>query len=47
MGILETNLSISLNPQGTAGFELTYPELPDDVLGKVKEVKVKAHNWFW
>ncbi|MDX1771993.1 MAG: FxLYD domain-containing protein, partial [Planococcaceae bacterium] len=47
LGVLEGSLQVSLNPEGKAGFELTYPELPKDIGGKATEVKVKAYNWTW
>ena len=44
-GVLEGSLDISINPDGKAGFELNYPELPKEIAGKVTEVKVKVYNW--
>ncbi|GGF27489.1 hypothetical protein GCM10010954_28210 [Halobacillus andaensis] len=45
LGTLNGSIEVSLNQDGKAGFELEYPELPEDVKGKVAEVKVKAYNW--
>ncbi|TLS36461.1 FxLYD domain-containing protein [Pseudalkalibacillus caeni] len=45
LGALNGSIQVSLNPDGKAGFELSYPELPKDIAGKATEVKVKAYNW--
>ena len=45
LGVLEGSLDISLNPDGKAGFELSYPELPKEISSKASEVKVKVYNW--
>ncbi|MFC7063406.1 FxLYD domain-containing protein [Halobacillus seohaensis] len=45
LGTLNGSIQVSLNQDGKAGFELNYPELPEDVAGKASEVKVKAYNW--
>lgn len=47
IGVLKESLQVSLNPDGTAGFEMSYPEISEDIKGKVTEVKVKAYNWYW
>jgi hypothetical protein len=45
LGALEGSLDVSLNADGKAGFELEFPELPKEIAGKAKEVKVKTYNW--
>lgn len=45
LGTLTGSIQVSLNPDGKAGFELSYPELPEEVKGKAVEAKVKAYNW--
>lgn len=45
LGVLDGSLDVSLNPDGKAGFDLSYPELPAGIAGKATEVKVKAYNW--
>ena len=45
LGTLNGSIQVSLNPDGKAGFELNYPDLPEEVKGKATEVKVKAYNW--
>ncbi|ARK25374.1 hypothetical protein SporoP37_12385 [Sporosarcina sp. P37] len=47
IGVLKETLTVSLNPESTAGFEMTYPEISKEIKGKVTEVKVKAYNWTW
>lgn len=44
LGVLKRTLDISLDPNGSEKFELNYPELPDEISGKVSKVKVKAYN---
>ncbi|MET1014569.1 MAG: hypothetical protein ABWX61_08685 [Paenisporosarcina sp.] len=45
LGVLDGSLDVSLNTDGKAGFELSYPELPKGIAGKATEVKVKVYNW--
>ncbi len=45
LGTLNGSIQVSLNKDGKAGFELSYPQIPADIKGKAKEVKVKAFNW--
>lgn len=45
LGVLNGSLDVSLNPEGKAGFDLSYPELPAGIAGQATEVKVKAYNW--
>jgi hypothetical protein len=45
IGALDGSLDVSLNADGKAGFELEFPELPKEIAGKAKEVKVKTYNW--
>ncbi|QHT48491.1 hypothetical protein M662_19040 [Bacillus sp. SB49] len=45
LGTLNGSIEVSLNPDGKAGFELNYPELPANIKGKATEAKVKAYNW--
>jgi hypothetical protein len=45
LGVLDGSLDVSLNADGKAGFELSYPELPKGTAGKATEAKVKVYNW--
>lgn len=47
IAILKETLQVNLNPDGTAGFEMSYPQLSKEIQGKVADVKVKAYNWSW
>ncbi|MFD1361108.1 FxLYD domain-containing protein [Lentibacillus salinarum] len=45
IGVLNGSIQVSLNPDGEAGFELNYPEIPESIQGEVVETNVKAYNW--
>ncbi len=45
LGVLDGGIEVSLNPDGKAGFQLNYPELPAEVAGKAAKAEVKAYNW--
>ncbi|SDX88349.1 hypothetical protein SAMN04488081_1606 [Salimicrobium album] len=47
LGVLTDSISVSVNAGSEAGFELTYPEIPAENAGKVKDVEVKAYGWDW
>ena len=47
LGVLSGSVDIGVNPGSEAGFELTYPELPEGVADKVATVDVKAYGWTW
>lgn len=45
LGIMNTTLMVSINPGGTAGFDIQDPPMPPSIAGKADSVKVKAYNW--
>lgn len=47
LGVLTDSISVSVNAGSEAGFELTYPGIPAENAGKVKDVEVKAYGWDW
>ena len=47
LGALYGSVDVGLAPNGEAGFELTYPSLPDDIGSKVKTIEVKSYGYTW
>jgi hypothetical protein len=47
LGVLNGGVDVGVNPGSEAGFELSYPEVPRDIAGKVKTVEVKAYGFTW
>ena len=47
LGVLEGSVDVGLAPGGEAGFELSYPELPEGVAAKVATIEVKSYGWTW
>ena len=47
LGVLEGSVDVGLAPGGEAGFELSYPELPEGVGAKVATIEVKSYGWTW
>ncbi|MGM9945789.1 MAG: FxLYD domain-containing protein [Lysinibacillus sp.] len=47
LGALSGSMDVGLAPQGEAGFELSYPELPEGVGAKVAKIDVKSYGWTW
>ncbi|MDI7740508.1 FxLYD domain-containing protein [Lysinibacillus fusiformis] len=47
LGALDGSVDVGIAPGGEAGFELSYPELPEDVASKVATIDVKSYGWTW
>ena len=47
LGALSGSVDVGLAPNGEAGFELSYPPLPDGIGVKVKEIEVKSYGFTW
>lgn len=47
LGVLNGGIDVGVNPGSEAGFDLSYPEVPQEIKGKVKTVEVKAYGWTW
>ena len=47
LGTLEGSVDVGLAPGNEAGFELSYPDLPEDVGSKVATIEVKSYGWTW
>ena len=47
LGVLNGSMDVGLAPAGEAGFELSYPELPEGVAEKVATIEVKSYGWTW
>jgi len=47
LGILNGGVDVGVNSGSEAGFELSYPEIPREVVAKVKTIQVKAYGWKW
>ncbi len=47
LGALSGSVDVGLAPQGEAGFELSYPDLPEEVGAKVAKIDVKTFGWTW
>ncbi|NDI35190.1 FxLYD domain-containing protein [Chengkuizengella sediminis] len=45
LGILEGIVDVGLNPGSEAGFELSYPEIPEEYGSQVVSVEVLAYGW--
>lgn len=47
LGILDGSVDIGLAPGNEAGFELSYPDLPEGAASKVATIEVKSYGWSW
>lgn len=47
LGGLSGSVDVGLAPGGEAGFELSYPPLPDDIGTKVSKIEVKSYGFTW
>jgi len=47
LGVLEGSVDVGLAPGNEAGFELSYPDLPEGVGSKVATIEVKSYGWTW
>ncbi len=47
LGVLTGSVTVGVNPGGEAGFELSYPEVPRDIVDKVETIEVQAYGWTW
>lgn len=47
LGGLSGSVDLGLAPGGEAGFELSYPPLPDNIGSKVSKIEVKSYGFTW
>lgn len=47
LGALTGSVDVGVAPNGEAGFELSYPDIPANIVGKVATVEVKSYGWNW
>lgn len=47
LGVLTGSVDVGLNAGSEAGFELSYPEVPMDIVDKITKIEVKAYGWTW
>ena len=47
IGALTGSVDVGLAPNGEAGFELSYPSLPENIGTKVKNIEVKGYGYTW
>lgn len=47
LGVLKGSVDVGLAPGGEAGFELSYPDLPEGVAANVATIEVKSYGWTW
>lgn len=47
LGALKGSVDVGIAQNGEAGFELSYPEVPLNVIDKVATVEVKSYAWNW
>lgn len=47
LGVLQGSVDVGLAAGSEAGFELSYPELPEGVAAKVATIEVKSYGWTW
>ncbi|QTB23123.1 FxLYD domain-containing protein [Lysinibacillus sphaericus] len=47
LGALKGSVDVGIAPGSEAGFELSYPELPPDVISKISTIEVKSYGWSW
>jgi len=45
LGVLTGSVDVGVNPGSEAGFELTYPEIPREVVDQIANVEVKSYGW--
>ena len=47
IGALSGSVDVGLAPNGEAGFDLSYPSLPENIGQKVKKIEVKSYGFNW
>jgi hypothetical protein len=47
LGVLTGSVTVGVNPGSEAGFELSYPEVPRNIVDQIATVEVKAYGWTW
>lgn len=47
LGVFTGSVDVGVNPEGEAGFDLSYPEIPKEVADKIAKVEVKSYAWNW
>jgi hypothetical protein len=47
LGVFTGSVDVGVNSGGEAGFELSYPEVPRNIVDKISKVEVKAYGWNW
>lgn len=47
IGALTGSVDVGLAPNGEAGFDLSYPSLPENIGTKVKNIEVKSYGFTW
>ncbi|MGN1386300.1 MAG: FxLYD domain-containing protein [Bacillus sp. (in: firmicutes)] len=47
LGVFNGSVDVGINSGSEAGFELSYPDLPEGVADKVATIDVKAYGWTW
>lgn len=47
LGALMGSVDVGIAPGSEAGFELSYPDLPPEVMSKVSTFEVKSYGWNW
>lgn len=47
LGVLKGTVDVGIAPGSEAGFELSYPDLPPEVMSKISTFEVKSYGWSW
>lgn len=47
LGALSGSVDVGLATGGEAGFELSYPEVPKNIIDKISTIEVKSYGWTW
>lgn len=47
LGALKGSVDVGIAPGSEAGFELSYPDVPPEVLTKISTFEVKSYGWNW
>ncbi|MBD3110115.1 hypothetical protein IEO70_17420 [Bacillus sp. AGMB 02131] len=47
LGVFSGSVDIGINAGSEAGFDLSYPDLPEGIADKVATIDVKAYGWTW
>lgn len=47
LGVLKGRVDVGVNSGSEAGFELSNPDIPEDITDQVETVDVKAYGWTW